>query len=127
MCPVYVVYFAVQVLLSGMLTTFLQRIGLLAAVATLHALGYVIGLLAIKRRERGEGLLEDERDRAIDARATRAAYFVSLTGLIFVGMYLPFTHQGWELVNTALFFIVAGETLRTALVVAAYRRTRLAY
>ena len=102
MCPVYCVYFAIQIWWPALLPTFLDRIACLALVASVHAVGYVAGLAVIKRRERDENLLDDERDRAIDGRATRTAYFVLLTGMIVVGMVMPFNNGGWKLVNTAL-------------------------
>lgn len=127
-CPPYLVYFLILTLWPNWLTTFLERIALLAVVASVHAVAYVIGLLVMKRQERGEPLLLDERDRAIDARATRSAYFVMLTGLIVVGVVMPFSDSGWKITNTALFFIVLAETARVALTVAGYRRTpRLAH
>lgn len=127
MCPPYFFYFAIQWLFAGQLSTMLQRIGLLAMVATLHALAYIAGLLIIKRQGAGERLLEDERDRAIDGRATRAAYFVMLTGLIVVGVVMPFNRAGWEIVNTALLAIVLSEVVRHALIVIGYRRPRFAH
>lgn len=128
MCPAYGVYFAVQIAAPGLFTTLLQRLGFLAVVASVHALVHVIGLLAIRHGERGEELLADERDRAIDARATRAAYFVLLTGLIVVGVVMPFSDSGWKLVNAALFWVVLAEAMRNALIVLGYRRKpRLAH
>lgn len=127
MCPVYCIYFAIQIGLPNLLTTMLERIGLLALIASIHAMAYVGGLLVIKRREAGEPFLEDERDRAIDGRATRTAYFVLLTGLIVVGVVMPFNNDGWKLVNSALFFIVLSEAARYALILIGYRRPRLAH
>lgn len=131
MCPVYVVYFAIQVAFPALLPTMLDRIALLAVVASFHAVGYVIGLLLIKRREAGESLLEDERDRAIDGRATRTAYFILLTGMLVVGVVMPFNRQNlqqdWQIVNAALLVIVLAETVRHALIVLGYRRPRLAH
>ena len=80
MCPVYCIYFAIQIGFPDLLPTMLERIVCFALAASIHAVGYVSGLLVIKRHEAGEPLLEDERDRAIDGRATRAAYFILLTG-----------------------------------------------
>ena len=127
MCPVYCIYFAIQIGFPDRLSTLLERLGCLAVVVSIHAVAYVIGLLAIKRHEAGEPLLEDERDRAIDARATRAAYFVLLTALIVVGVVMPFDSSGWKLVNTALRGIVLAETTRYALILSGYRNPRLAH
>lgn len=127
MCPVYVVYFAIQLAFPTLLPTMLERLACLAAAASVHAVGYVIGLLVIKRREAGDSLLEDERDRAIDRHATRQAYFVMLTGMIVVGMVMPFGKGGWEIVNAALLVIVLTETMRNALVLLGYGRPRLAH
>ncbi|MGH8158064.1 MAG: hypothetical protein ACREPQ_08080 [Rhodanobacter sp.] len=83
--------------------------------------------LLMKRREAGENLLDDERDHAIDRLATRTAYFILLTGMIVVGVVMPFNKSGWEIVNAALFFIVLTEAIRSTLVVIACRTPRLAH
>lgn len=127
MCPVYFVYFAIQLGFPDQLSTMLERMACLALVASLHAVGYVSGWLVIKRREAGEPFVEDERDRAIDGRATRTAYFILLTGMILAGMIMPFNRGGWEIVNAALFFIVLSETVRYALILTGYRKPRLAH
>jgi len=121
MCPAYVIYFAVQIIAPGWPGTVLGRFGVLAAVACTHAVIYVVGVSALKRRERGEGLLSDERDRAIDARGTRAAYFVLLAGTVMVGMIMPFGQSGWTVVNTALLAVVLAETIRNIMIVVGYR------
>jgi len=124
MCPPYLIYFVVQLAAPGWPGTVLGRFGLLAAAACTHAAVYGVGLSVLKRRERGEGLLTDERDRAIDARGTRAAYFVLLAGTVMVGMVMPFGQSGWKVVNTALLAIVSAETLRNIMIVAGYRGSR---
>lgn len=127
-CPPYLVYFTIQLAFPGLLPTMLDRIACLAIVASAHAVAYLTGLLLMKRQERGEPLLQDERDRAIDARATRSAYFVMLTGMLVVGVVMPFSDTGWKITNTALLAIVLAETVRYALIVLGYRRTpRLAH
>jgi hypothetical protein len=127
MCPVYFLYFANRIGLPSLFTTMLERIGLLALLASLHAVAYVSGLLLIKRREADEPLLEDERDRVFDGRATRTAYFSMLTGLIVVGMAIPFSNTGWQLVNAALFSIVLTETALHAMILIGYRQPRLGH
>jgi hypothetical protein len=127
MCPVYLVYFAIQVGWPQLTPTVLSKFGLLAAVAGLHAIGYIAGELAFRYRNREEGLQKDERDDAIDARAARAAYMLLLAGTLLTGMVMPFTDSGWKIVNTALLFIVLSEALRGVLTVRGYRRPRLAH
>jgi len=120
MCPVYLVYFLIQATYPQLTPTYLSRFGLLAIVAGLHAVGYIAGELVMRRQNRGEPLDRDERDRAIDASATRSAYFLLLTGMIVVGMVMPFTDSGWKVVNSALLFIVLAETLRVLLTLRGY-------
>lgn len=129
MCPVYLIYFSVWASAPDLMhsRTVLQRFGFLAAIASFHAIAYIVGLLLIKRGERGEAPFEDERDRTIDARATRAAYYVLLTGTIVAGVVMPFSDSGWEIANTALLAIVLAETLHMLLIVYGYRRPRLAH
>jgi hypothetical protein len=123
MCPPYVVYFAIQIALPDWVAkqTVLERFGCLAAPACVHAAAYIAGMVLLSRKERGEGLLADERDRAIDNRATRWAYYALLAGMIMVGMVMPFSDGGWRIVNTALVVIVLSETLRNVLTVLGYR------
>ena len=127
LCPVYCVYFAIQIWFPALLPTMVERITCLAVAASIHAVCYVTGHLVMKRQERNESLLEDERDRAIETRATRAAYFALLTGMILVGMVMPFNNGGWKIVNTALLLIVLTETMRHVLVLTGYRSPRLAH
>lgn len=127
MCPGYLVYFAIQIGWPELTPTVLSKFGLLAAVAGLHAIGYIAGELVFRFRNREEGLQQDERDDAIDARATRAAYMLLLAGTILAGAIMPFTDRGWKVANTALLFIVLSEALRAALTVRGYRHPRLAH
>ena len=127
MCPVYLVYFAIQIGWPDLASTPLSKFGLLAAIAGLHAIGYIAGELAFRFGDREEGLQKDERDDAIDARAARAAYFLLLAGTMLTGMVMPFTDSGWKVVNTALLFIVLSEALRGILTVRGYRMPRLAH
>lgn len=127
MCPVYLVYFAIQIAYPQLAPTFLSKFWLLGSVAGLHAIGYIAGELMFRYGNREEGLQKDERDDAIDARAARAAYMLLLAGTMLTGMVMPFTDSGWKIVNTALLFIVLSETLRAALTVRGYRRPRMAH
>lgn len=128
MCPAYCVYFVIQVGFPELVETFGSHMVCLSITAGIHAAVYAGGLLVLKRRERGEKPLEDERDRSIDARATRTAYFVLLAGVIYVGVVMPFAASGWMLVNASLLVIVVSETLRNLLIAIGYRRRQhLAY
>lgn len=125
--PAYSLYFALQAAEPAWLTTIPQRLICLAIAATAHALVCLAGL-ALKRRDVEQMTATDERDRAIDARATRGAYFLLMTGAVVVGMVMPFSQSGWKIVNAALFSIVLAEILRNALIVRGYRgRTRFAH
>ena len=127
-CPPYLVYFAIQIAFPHLLTSFMDRIICLAVVGTVHALMYLGGLLVFRRAERGERVFADDRDRAIEARATRVAYFAMLTAMILVGVVMPFDAAGWEITNAALFSIVLIETMCNVMIVLAYRRgPRLAH
>lgn len=82
-----------------------------------------VGILILKRTSGQEAKAKaDERDRAIANRAGAAAYPVMLTGLVFTGVYLPFTEVGWEIVHAALLTYVVAEVVRYAIVVSSYRR-----
>ena len=128
LCPAYAVYFALQIASPAWLATTPERLILLAAVAGVHAAVAMAGMLALRRKERAEDLRPDERDRAIDARATRGAYYLLMTGAVVAGMVMPFSQGGWKIVNAALLAIVLAEVLRNVLIVRGYRgTTRLAH
>jgi hypothetical protein len=124
MGPPYAVYFALQIVLPGWFDslTILQRLACFAATALTHAAITIVGMLALKRKEHGEAPLVDERDRAIEARATLAGYYALMAGMVVVGVMMPFRSGGWKIVNTALLAIVVAEMLRHALIALAYRK-----
>ena len=64
----------------------------------------------------------DERDRAIAGRSAAIAYYVMMTGMILVGMVMPFSARGWTIVNAALLAIVIAELARCGTIIASYRR-----
>ena len=121
MCPPYAIYFAVQMVQPAWLTTTPRRILCLAAAAIVHVILYVSGFVLLKTRELGQGLVQDERDRAIDARSTRIAYIVLMLGTIQAGMVLPFNQGGWKIVNCALLAIIIAEVMRNVLIARSYR------
>lgn len=65
----------------------------------------------------------DERDVAIESRGTQAGYYLLIAGMIVVGGIMPFTHEGWDIVNAAIAAIVAAEVLNGLVTVIGYRRT----
>lgn len=64
----------------------------------------------------------DERDRAIEARSIRSAYYVLISGVVMVGCVLPFSMTDWRLINAAIAVVVLAETTHYGLVVWSYRR-----
>jgi len=101
--------------------SFLARIGMLAAALGTLAVIAIVTWLYGRWRDRDE-LAEDERDRFIEWRSSRIGYYVLLAGLIYAGMVIPFTQQGWDVVHAALFFIAVAEIVRSGIIVLGYRR-----
>jgi len=64
----------------------------------------------------------DERDRAIELRSTKAAYYVLITGIVLVACVMPFSVSGWKLINAAIAAVVLAEFVHYTLVVWSYRR-----
>lgn len=101
--------------------SFLGRIGLLAvALGTLAVIAIATWLYG-RWRNRGE-MAEDERDRFIEQRSLKSAYCVLMAGIIYTGMMMPFTHDGWEIVHAALFAIAVAEIVRCWIVLIGYRK-----
>ena len=121
MCPAYAVYFLLQGLAPPWLATTPEHLICFAATVGVHVLIFATGLVVLAGRERGQGLVADERDRAIDGRATRAAYHLLMAGTIVVGVVQASYQGGWKIVNGALLAIVLAETLRNLLIVQGYR------
>ena len=121
MCPPYLVYFAIQLGSPAWPRTMWERIICLGAAASIHAAVAASGFVLLLRRQRGEPRFSDERDQAIDARATRGAYWLLFWGAVVVGMMMPFKDGGWRIVNATLLVLVSAEILRNALIVAGYR------
>jgi hypothetical protein len=101
----------------------LELMALFAAAAGGNAVWVLLGRLLVRMKtppdERGG---PDERDRAVDRRATTVAYSVLIGLSLYVGGYLPFVRTGWHLVNSMVASVVIVETLRYAFVVLGYRR-----
>ncbi|MET0331620.1 MAG: hypothetical protein ABW154_09355 [Dyella sp.] len=64
----------------------------------------------------------DERDAAIASRSRHAAYNTLMAGMIMVGVVMPFSHSGWDIVNAALLAIAVSEVVHHRLIALAYRR-----
>ena len=64
----------------------------------------------------------DERDRAIERRSRRIAYYVLIAGTVLAGVVMPFFASGWTIVNTALAAIVVAELVHYGSTVRSYRR-----
>lgn len=100
----------------------LARITLLGA--TLTTLAAVVGvdrLIARLRNTEADAPRLDERDRLVNQRATTAAYYVLIAGMIVVGCVMPFESAGWDIVHAALLAIVSAELVHHGLVVIGYR------
>lgn len=121
----YLPYFVLTSLdppLSGVLPNLQQLIRLgVAAAAQMLILG--LGHLVLRLRSRQDAREPaDERDQTIDRRSTRTAYRLLIAGMIVVGVVMPFTKGGWEIVNAALFAIVIVEVVHHGIAVWSYRR-----
>jgi hypothetical protein len=90
-------------------------------IAQLAAIA-ITSLILSLRSGREARARADERDQAIARRGAAVAYHVLLTGMIVVGVVLPFEASGWRIVNAALFALVLAEFVRHAAVVIGYRR-----
>jgi hypothetical protein len=102
---------------------FLRLFVLLGIASLVRALIEGVGNAVLAARARADGQSKpDERDRAISRRGAAAAYYVLMVGTIIVGMFMPFTNSGWEIVNTTLFALAISEFVRYGLVVQSYRR-----
>jgi peptidoglycan/LPS O-acetylase OafA/YrhL len=83
----------------------------------------VIGVSsAVMELRHGKGPKRDERDQAIDRKATQVAYHVLLVGVILTGCVLPFAQSGWPLFHAAVGAIAVAEIVRNGITVVLYRR-----
>jgi len=97
--------------------------GAFAVTVVVHVLVLGIGhawlALASPEEARAEA---DERDRAVELRSMKIAYLVLITGVILVGVVMPFSSSGWKLINSAIGAIVIAEISHYGFVVWSYRR-----
>ncbi|HCK85298.1 MAG TPA: hypothetical protein DHW63_12505 [Hyphomonadaceae bacterium] len=115
----YTVYFTAVVLTGE--TTFWTQIVMFAATAIVQVviIATVSAVIALRRKDEVSG---DERDLAIEQRATAVAYNILVTGIVLVGCVLPFTQSGWKLFNAAVFAIALAEIVRHGLIIVMYRK-----
>ncbi len=101
----------------------LGKIGILAPLAVANMIIVGIGhLWLFKTHSAIERKANDERDDEIDAKASRAAYHTLIYCALFVGGFLPFYSQPWEIVNCTMFIVVISETIRGIIVIKNYRK-----
>ncbi len=101
----------------------LRLMALFAAAAGGNAVWVLLGRLLVRmttpRDERG---VADERDQAIDRRASTIAYYVLIGLALYVGCVMPFTSSGWHIVNSMVASVIIAETVSYAAIVLGYRR-----
>ena len=118
----YGAYFsAVAVLQAHGEIPMLTELGLFLAAVIAQLVILTVGSIAVRLRDPSLRRKADERDRAIEHRATTAAYYVLIAGMIVVGCIMPFSKGGWDIVHTALLAIVIAEIVHHGLVAQAYR------
>jgi hypothetical protein len=78
-------------------------------------------VLLTRRTPQAERARPDERDRAIDRRAAAAAYYLLMVEAIVVGIVMPFSREGWSIINATLFVIIVAECLRQVVIIHSYR------
>jgi hypothetical protein len=101
----------------------LRQLGLFAATAVAQMLILGVGHLYFRRGSPVEARTPpDERDRAIMHHSMSAAYYVLIAGMILVGCVMPFNSSGWDIVNAALFMIIAAEIVHYGIIVVCYRK-----
>ena len=101
----------------------LQQMGRFAGTAVAQMLILAAGHLVLRRRAPEDArVAADERDRAIERRSRRIAYFVLIVGTILAGVVMPFFASGWAIINAALAAIVVAEVVHYGVAVRSYRR-----
>lgn len=91
--------------------------------ASANALVLGAGHLLLRMRfTEDAGAPADERDRAVESRSTRAAYYVLMVAMIVVGVVMPFSEDGWDIINTAVGAIFLAELVHYGVAVYSYRR-----
>lgn len=100
-----------------------RHLMLFGATAAMQALVLGIGYWYLRRTAAQDTRVPpDERDKAIEYRATSSAYYVLIAGMIVVGCVLPFTASGWRIVHATIAMIVTAQIVNYGIVVFSYRR-----
>ena len=101
----------------------LRTMGTFAVTVIVQVIVLAVGYawLALARPAEAR-VAADERDRAVELRSMKVAYLVLITGMILVGVVMPFSVSGWKLINAAIGAIVLAEIAHYGLVVWSYRR-----
>src|SRR5271154_6792589 len=105
MVVAYVPYFALVI--GGSLPARplpdLRQLSVFAGVSIVRMLILGIGYLYLRFGSPQEARTPlDERDLAIKSRSTSSAYYVLIAGMIYVGVFMPFSSAGWVIINAAL-------------------------
>jgi cytochrome b561 len=102
----------------------LPQLWLLALAAGGNGVLHILGRIALRVGAPEDARAPaDERDRDIQRRSSMVAYYVMMIGMMLVGMVMPFTTSGWELVNAGLLAIVLAEITQNGLAAWSYRRS----
>lgn len=104
--------------------TLVETLWLFAKISVAQIVVVTVGaiLLALAFRKEGQAK-SDERDRAISRRGASIAYFVLLTGIILVGVIMPFEQPpAAKMVNASLLILVIAEAVRHVVMLVSYRR-----
>lgn len=98
-------------------------LGMLAGFMVAQVVVIGVGHAVLRWRFRDDAAEPaDERDRAIEARSTRWAYYALITGVILVGITMPFNNSGWQIILAALAAVLTAEVVHHGLVILGYRR-----
>ena len=102
----------------------LPQLWLLAMAAGGNGILHILGRIGLRIAAPDDARAPaDERDRDIERRSATVAYYVMMAGMILVGMVMPFTTGGWQIVNAGLLAIVLAEITQNGLAAWSYRRS----
>lgn len=118
MLVTYPAYF-IAIILMGPMPSIVQILVFgVTAIVQVVIIAVASAVIALQHRQ---ALGRDERDRAIEHRASAFAYNWLICGMILVGCLMPFGHSGWDIFHAAVLVIAVAEILRHGLIVAMYR------